>query len=93
MLWWPNHPIRGGRPPHLAWGWFGHPQAGSRGGRTTPKAQGGGSVFFFFFFLWGHFGNKKAKWVKLSQFESLGGLSVTFKTLEAKVKIGGYFRR
>jgi hypothetical protein len=22
--------------------------------------------------LWGHFGNKKAKWVKLSQFESLG---------------------
>jgi hypothetical protein len=31
--------------------------------------------------------------VKLPQFESLGGLSVTLKTLEVKVKIGGYFRR
>jgi hypothetical protein len=20
MLWWPNHPIGGDRPPHLAWG-------------------------------------------------------------------------
>jgi hypothetical protein len=42
------------------------------------------SFFFFEFFFFlrknvmGHFGNKKAKWVKLPQFESLGGLSVTF---------------
>jgi hypothetical protein len=56
-------------------------------------------VFGFFFQkkkkkrLWGHFRNKKAKGVKLPQFESLGGgLSVTFETLEAKVKIGGYFK-
>jgi hypothetical protein len=41
----------------------------------------------------GHFGNKNAKWVKLPQFESLLGLSTTLETLEAKVKIGGYFMR
>jgi hypothetical protein len=41
----------------------------------------------------GHFGNKNAKWVKFPQFESLLGLSVTLETLEAKVKIGGYFMR
>jgi hypothetical protein len=38
------------------------------------------------------FGNKKSKWVKLPQFESLGGLSVTLETLEAKVKIDEYFK-
>jgi hypothetical protein len=36
----------------------------------------------FFCFLrkkvMGHFGNNKVKWVKLPQFETLGGLSVTF---------------
>jgi hypothetical protein len=41
----------------------------------------------------GHFGNKNAKWVKFPQFEILLGLSVTLETLEAKVKIGGYFMR
>jgi hypothetical protein len=40
----------------------------------------------------GSFGNKKDKWVKLPQFESLGDLSVTLETLEAKMKISGYFR-
>jgi hypothetical protein len=32
------------------------------------------------------------KVVELSQFESFGGLSVTFETLEVKVKMDGYFR-
>jgi hypothetical protein len=31
---------------------------------------------------------KKVKVVELPQFESLGGLSVTFETLKVKVKIG-----
>jgi hypothetical protein len=31
---------------------------------------------------------KKVKMVKLQQFESLGGLSVTFETLEVKMQIG-----
>jgi hypothetical protein len=33
MLGWPNHPIGGGRPPHLAWG-----------GSATPRPAGLGSV-------------------------------------------------
>jgi hypothetical protein len=37
----------------------------------------------------GHFGKKKVKVVKLKQFESLGGLNVTFETLEVKVQMGG----
>ena len=32
--------------------------------------------------------NKKVKVVKLPQFESLGGLSVTFETFEVKVQMG-----
>jgi hypothetical protein len=57
------------------------------------------SIFFFFLYFfknkicdWGILGEKKKKEVKvveLPQFESLGGLSVTFKTLEVKVQIGG----
>jgi hypothetical protein len=52
------------------------------------------SIFLLFFFLdfnflWGHFGNKKVKGVELPQFESLGGLSFTFETLEVKVKMDG----
>jgi hypothetical protein len=35
---------------------------------------------------------KKVRMVELQQFESLGGLSVTFETLEVKVQTGGYFR-
>jgi hypothetical protein len=41
--------------------------------------------YFLGFFLFfkkkcdgGYFGNNKAKWVKLPQFETLGGLGVTF---------------
>jgi hypothetical protein len=37
---------------------------------------------------WGHFGKKNVKVVKLSQFESLGGLSITFESFKVKVKIG-----
>jgi hypothetical protein len=33
MLGWPNHPIGGGRPPHLAWG-----------GSTTPRPAGMGAA-------------------------------------------------
>ena len=37
----------------------------------------------------GEFGEKKnVEWVELPQFESLGGLSVTFETFEVKVKMG-----
>jgi hypothetical protein len=51
--------------------------------------------FFLFFFFkkklcdGGHFGKKMVKMVELPQFESLGGLSVTFKTLEVKVQMSG----
>jgi hypothetical protein len=59
------------------------------GGLATPAYI---YIFFFLvfsyflgFFLFfkkkcggGHFGNNKAKWVKLPQFETLGELSVTF---------------
>jgi hypothetical protein len=53
-------------------------------------------IFFFWFFVFflnkiydkGILG-KNVKVVELLQFESLGGLSVTFETLEVKVKMGG----
>jgi hypothetical protein len=74
------------------------------GGRTTPRPNGVAShpnIFFFFFFfslkkkkkkkkVIGAFREKKkVKVVKLSQFKSLGGLSIIFETLNVKVKIGG----
>jgi hypothetical protein len=37
----------------------------------------------------GAFWEKKIKMVELQQFESLGGLSVTFETFEVKVQMGG----
>ena len=40
----------------------------------------------------GVFWEKKAKGVELPQFESLGGLSVTFETLKVKMQMGGYFK-
>jgi hypothetical protein len=55
-------------------------------------------LFFFFkknkikYVLGAFWEKKKAKGVELLQFESLGGLSVTFETLEIKVQIGGYFK-
>jgi hypothetical protein len=80
----PPQAKRGGRPPPI--GWFGHP------------------IIYLYIFLvfpsffgfkkkkkkkvMGEFGNKKAKVVKLPQFESLGELSVTLETLKAKVKMG-----
>ena len=93
MLGWPNHPIRGGRPPRLAWGWFGPPLGPNL--QKTPKPNEvaghplwGGlatpTYFFFFFFLFGYiymmgaFWGKKVRMVELQQFESLGGSSVTF---------------
>jgi hypothetical protein len=71
------------------------------GGRTTlwPNGVAGQPflAFFFFFFLIFFFVKKKkcnggileikmSNWVKLPQFESLEGLSVTLETLEVKVK-------
>jgi hypothetical protein len=58
------------------------------------------SCFSFFLFLLlflnicdgAFWGKKNVKVVELSQFESFGGLSVTFETLEVKVKMDGYFR-
>jgi hypothetical protein len=56
-------------------------------------------IFFKIKYVIGHFGKKKkkkkkeeeeeVKVVELPQFESLGGLSVTFKTLNVKVQISG----
>jgi len=47
-------PQEGGQPPHLAWGWFGHPQSKTLnfvcfpfcpwGGRTNPMGHEGGSA-------------------------------------------------
>ena len=37
----------------------------------------------------GAFWEKKVKMVELQQFESLGGSSVTFETLEVKMQMGG----
>jgi hypothetical protein len=55
------------------------------------------SIFFLFlvFFkqnIGGGILGKKVRMVELQQFESLGGLNVTFETLEVKVQTGGYFR-
>jgi hypothetical protein len=52
------------------------------------------SFFFFFFFkkikyVMRAFWKKNVKVVTLPQFESLGGLSVTFETLEVKVQMDG----
>ena len=49
------------------------PPLGQKGWPATPE------IFYFLFYFkkklwWGHFGNKKAKWVELLQFESLGGV-------------------
>jgi hypothetical protein len=58
--------IGGGRPPRLAWGWFGHPQGTLNfyflylalgGGQTTPRPSGNSlwgtqAPFFLCFFLW-----------------------------------------
>jgi hypothetical protein len=66
---------RGGQPPPM--GWFGHPS-------IYLYIFFGFFLFFRIFFCFlrknvmGHFGNNKVKWVKLPQFETLGGLSVTF---------------
>jgi hypothetical protein len=128
MLGWPNYPIGGGRPPCLAWGWFGHPQASrlvvaeppprpkgvvrpAWGWPNYPQAKRGGqpppirwfshpNIFLLlFFFYFSFFLNKicgggilrkqKDRIVELQQFESLGGLSVTFETFEVKVQISG----
>jgi hypothetical protein len=56
------------------------------GGRTTLWPNGVAGQPFLAFSSWGHFGNKNANWVKLPQFESLEGLSVTLETFEVKVK-------
>jgi hypothetical protein len=54
------------------------------------------SFFLFLVFFKQNIGGgilgKKVRMVELQQFESLGGLSVTFETLEVKVQTGGYFR-
>jgi hypothetical protein len=44
---------------------------------------------FFFLNVMGAFWEKNVKVVKLQQFESMGGLSVTFETLEIKMQIVG----
>jgi hypothetical protein len=52
----------------------------------------GQDFFIFDFFLtWdgGILGKKKVRIVELQQFESLGGSSVTFETLEVKVQMSG----
>jgi hypothetical protein len=46
-------------------GWPNHPIGGGR----PPRLD----FFFLKKMWWGHFGNKKVKWVKLPQFETLGG--------------------
>jgi hypothetical protein len=62
---------RGGRPPPI--GWFGHPSI------YLYIFFLAFSYFLGFFFCFlrknvmGHFGNNKAKWVKLPQFKTLGG--------------------
>jgi hypothetical protein len=40
-------------------------------------------------YVMGAFWGKNVKMVELPQFESLGGLSVTFETLKVKVQMGG----
>jgi hypothetical protein len=68
-------------------GWFGHPNI---------------FLFFFWFFFFLDFflknklcdkdilgGKKGVKVVEFSQFKSLGGLSIIFKTLEVKAQMDG----
>jgi hypothetical protein len=77
---WPNrvagHPLWAGRPPCLAFS---------------------SSFFWIFFFRkrkcdGGILGIKSSNWLNCHNLKVWGGLSVTLKTLEVKVKISGYFR-
>jgi hypothetical protein len=63
-------------------GWPNHPIGGGWPLRLAyKKKKGDGGML-----------GKMVKIVELQQFESLGGLSVIFETLEVKVQMSGLFR-
>jgi hypothetical protein len=80
---------RRGRPPPM--GWFGHPNIYLYIFLVF-------SFFFLDFFFFkkkndgGILGIKRSNGLNCHNFKVWGVLSVTLETLEAKVKIGGYFR-